>query len=205
MPRLNPPDKSALLGLEPFVGLGLGDILLPQTEPQLASAWAELSAHHHIGFDTESRPTFTKGQESTGPEVVQFATPTRAYVLQLRHGGCEALARELLSHPQIVKVGFDLKQDLTQLRNRLGIAAAPVLDLTRVFHRRGYPRTLGIKSAVAIVFGRRFVKSKRVTTSNWANPRLEPRQLLYAANDAFVALQVMLALGQEALQADPPP
>ncbi len=205
MPRLAPPDKAAVLELEPYTGLGLDDILLPQSESQLAAAWAELSALRHIGFDTESRPTFTKGQESTGPEVVQFATPTRAYVLQLQHRGCEALARELLTHPQIVKVGFDLQQDLAQLRNRLGIATAPVLDLTRVFHRRGYPRTLGIKSAVAIVFGQRFIKSKRVTTSNWANPRLEPRQLLYAANDAFVALQVMRALGQEALQADPPP
>ncbi len=200
MPRLHPPDKSDVLGLEPFVGLGLEDIRQPQSEVQLAQARTELGAHRHIGFDTESRPTFTKGQESMGPDVVQFATPDAAYVFQLRHRGCEDLVRALLTDPQVVKVGFDLKQDLVQLRRRLGVEVAPVLDLTQVFHRQGYPRTLGIKSAVAIVFGRRFVKSKRVTTSNWANERLEPRQVLYAANDAYVALRVLQALGLESAQ-----
>lgn len=195
MARLRPPDKSAVLELEPFTGLGLADIRLPQTDAQLAQAWSDLSAHRHIGFDTESRPTFTKGQESTGPDVVQFATPATAYVLQLRHRACEELVRAVLTGDQLVKVGFDLQQDRAQLRRRLGVDVAPVLDLTAVFHRQGYPRTLGIKSAVAIVFGQRFVKSKRVTTTNWANERLEPRQVLYAANDAYVALRVMQALG----------
>ena len=204
MPRLKPPDKSALLELEPFVGLGMDDIRQPQSGTQIAQAWAELSAQRHVGFDTESRPTFTKGQESTGPDVVQFATPTGAYVFQLRHRASEEMVRALLTRAEVVKVGFDLQQDQAQLRRRLGIEATPLLDLTQVFHRRGYPRTLGIKSAVAIVFGQRFVKSKRVTTTNWANARLEPRQLLYAANDAYVALRVMLALGPEATHGHPP-
>ena len=64
-----------------------------------------------------------------------------------------------------------------------------------MFRRQGYQRTIGIKSAVAILFKQRFVKSKRITTSNWAQHPLEPRQLLYAANDAWVALQVLHALG----------
>ncbi len=202
MPRLKPPEKSAVLELEPFVGLGLEDIRLPQSEAQLAQAWTELSAHRHIGFDTESRPTFTKGQQSMGPDVVQFATPDRAYVFQLRHRACEELVRALLTEQKFVKVGFDLQQDLVQLRHRLDVEVASTLDLTKIFHRQGYPRTLGIKSAVAIVFGRRFVKSKRVTTSNWSVERLEPRQLLYAANDAFVALRVLQAIGLEEAQQD---
>lgn len=193
--KLNPPDKTALLSLPPFAGLGLGQIQLPRTSAQTEAAWAELSRHSHIGFDTESRPTFVKGETSSGPDVVQFATHDQAYVLQLRHPACEDLARALLTSEQVVKVGFDLRQDLAQLRQRLGIDAGPLLDLTRVFHRQGYPRTLGIKSAVAIVFGQRFVKSKKLTTTNWANERLEPRQVVYAANDAYVALQVWRALG----------
>jgi ribonuclease D len=75
---------------------------------------------------------------------------------------------------------------------------APSLDLDRVFQQRGYGRSIGIKSAVAIVFGQRFVKSKRLTTTNWSLPTLQPRQLLYAANDAWVALCVLQALGAEA-------
>ncbi|MES2716065.1 MAG: 3'-5' exonuclease [Pseudomonadota bacterium] len=201
MPRLHPPDKQALLALPPYPGIAPAAVCLPQSAADLALALADLGAQRHIGFDTESRPTFTKGQESSGPEVVQFATPSRAYVLQLRHPGCEALARAVLAQDGVVKVGFDLQQDLGQLRRRLGTEVAPLLDLTRVFHRMGYPRTLGIKSAVALVFGQRFVKSKRVTTSNWANPTLTPQQQLYAANDAWVALQVLQALQRQT----PPP
>jgi hypothetical protein len=43
--------------------------------------------------------------------------------------------------------------------------------------------------AVAHYFGEKLIKSG-VGTSNWANPRLDERQLLYAANDAHVALKI---------------
>jgi len=197
MPRLHPPDKSAILELQPFAGVEFKNVLLPRSEEQLMAAWADLCTRQFVGFDTESKPTFVAGQESSGPDVVQFATATKAYVLQLRHRACEELARAVLTAGNIVKVGFDLKQDQVQLRRRLGVEAAPVLDLTRVFHRKGYPRELGIKSAVAIVFGKRFVKSKKITTTNWASERLEPRQVIYAANDAYVALRVMEGLGSD--------
>jgi ribonuclease D len=195
MPKLHPPDRAVVLELEPFVGIAPEYILAPRSEEQLMAAWADLRMHRHLGFDTESKPTFVSGQESTGPDVVQFATAHRAYVFQLRHQACSALVRAVLTDEEVVKVGFDLKQDQAQLRQRLGVEATPVLDLTHVFHRKGYPRSIGIKSAVAIVFGQRFIKSKRVTTSNWANDRLEPRQLRYAADDAYVALKVLQAIG----------
>ena len=201
MPRLLPPPKPAILALPPFAALPAAAVVQPRSESALAQALADLAAQTHIGFDTESKPTFVAGQESSGPEVVQFATAERAYVLQLRQPGAEALVRAVLTQPGVVKVGFDLQQDLGQLRRRLGVEVQPLLDLTRVFHRMGYPRTLGIRSAVAVVFGRQFAKSKRVTTSNWAAATLSPQQLQYAANDAWVALQVLLALRQQQPQA----
>jgi ribonuclease D len=194
---LHPPDKSAILELEAFVGVQLANVLMPRSDEQLMAAWADLRSCRYVGFDTESKPTFVSGQESSGPDVAQFATATKAYVLQLRHRPSETLVRAVLTDRGIVKVGFDLKQDQAQLRQRLGLEAAPVLDLTRVFHRKGYPRSLGIKSAVAIVFGQRFIKSKKLATTNWSNERLEPRQVLYAANDAYVALRVLEGLGLE--------
>jgi ribonuclease D len=197
VPRLLPPPKPAIQALPPFPALPAAAMVQPRGEAALAQALAELTARPHIGFDTESKPTFVAGQESSGPEVVQFATPERAYVLQLRQPGSEALVRAVLAHPGLTKVGFDLQQDLGQLRRRLGVDVHPLLDLTRVFHRMGYPRTLGIRSAVAVVFGQHFAKPKRVTTSNWAAATLSPQQLQYAANDAWVALQVLLALRQQ--------
>lgn len=201
MSRLLPPPKPAIQALPPFPALPLAAVLQPRGEAALAQALADLAAQTQIGFDTESKPTFVAGQESSGPEVVQFATAERAYVLQLRAPGSEELVRAVLTHPGVRKVGFDLQQDRGQLRRRLGLEVTPLLDLTRVFHRMGYPRTLGIRSAVAVVFGQHFAKSKRVTTSNWAAASLSPQQLQYAANDAWVALQVLLALRQQQHQA----
>lgn len=197
MPKLHPPDKSAVLELEPLLGIEFENVLLPRSDVQLEAAWADLRTCRYLGFDTESKPTFVAGQAIAGPDVVQFATATHAYVFQLRHQVNSDLVRAILTDKAIVKVGFDLKQDQVQLRSRLGVAAAPVLDLTHVFHRKGYVRELGIKSAVAVVFGQRFIKSKKIATTNWANEQLEPRQVLYAANDAYVALRVLEGLGLE--------
>ena len=55
-------------------------------------------------------------------------------------------------------------------------------------------RSIGVKAAIALLFQRRLMKSRRVTTSNWANIRLEERQILYAANDAYAAWAVLDAL-----------
>jgi len=96
-------------------------------------------------------------------------------------------------------VGFGLGSDLAQLRSRLQIEPQNILDLSRALRSKERNQSLGAKSAVARYFGQRMQKSKRITTSNWANPRLTERQILYAANDAQVALRVYRA----ALLADP--
>ena len=194
-PKPKAPDKADLLDLKPFAALALSQVRASTQDDALAAAWADLSAQRFIGFDTESKPTFAKGEVSGGPDVVQFATASTAYVFQLRHAASLDLVCQVLAERRVIKVGFGLSQDQQQLRQRLGACAQPLLDLDVVFRRQGYQRTIGIKSAVAILFNQRFVKSKRITTSNWAQHPLEPRQLLYAANDAWVALQVLHALG----------
>jgi len=189
------PAKADLLDLPAFDGLPLARVHLPHTADALAVAWADLSAQRFIGFDTESKPTFNKGEVSGGPDVVQFASPGAAYVLQLRHPAAQDFARQVLAASTLVKVGFGLGQDQQQLLHRLGVRAMPLLDLDVVFRRQGHAHTIGIKTAVALVFGQRFGKSKRTTTSNWAAPVLDERQRLYAANDAWVALRVLQGLG----------
>jgi ribonuclease D len=47
---------------------------------------------------------------------------------------------------------------------------------------------------VAVLFQQRFIKSKKASTSNWAQPRLSEAQLVYAANDAYAAIRVFNAL-----------
>lgn len=189
-----PPSREAVLALPPFEGLGLAQIVQPASADDFARARGDLLGARFVGFDTEVRPSFQAGEALRGPDVVQFAHGRRGYVLQLHQPESEALVREVLVAPGVVKVGFDLRSDQRQLMLRLGVHAQPLLDLDFVFRAQGYPKTIGVKAAVALVFGRRFMKSRHVTTSNWSRARLEPRQILYAANDAYAAWAVLDAL-----------
>ena len=74
---------------------------------------------------------------------------------------------------------------------------ADMLELNTVFRERGYRKDMGVKGAVAVLFEKRFIKSKKAATSNWANERLTEAQLIYAANDAYAAFRVWQALKLE--------
>lgn len=192
--RKLPPSKEETALMPPFAGLPLARIHVPHTPQEIDAAWSELGRARFVGFDTESKPTFNAGEISGGPDVVQFATSTDAWVFQLRVAGCHDVVRQVLESPDVVKVGFGLQSDHTQLKARLGVLVRPVLDLDVVFSRRGYPRTIGVRGALGVALQQGFSKSKRVTMSNWAAPQLESRQLTYAANDAYAALKVFEAL-----------
>lgn len=188
------PSKAETAHLAVFTGLTLAQIEVPATRAQFEAAAAEILAAGTVGFDTESKPTFAPGEVSSGPHVVQFALPERAFIFQVRHAEGRDLLIELLQSHSLRKVGFGLGSDRSQVQAKFGVALGAVIDLGNEFRQRGYRNAVGVRAAVAIVFDRRFVKSKRTTTSNWALPQLNASQLLYAANDAFAALRVFQAL-----------
>lgn len=193
MPPMIAPEEIALL--EPFERIGLERIRLVATAAQAELAAERLSAADVWGFDTESKPTFAAGEASQGPHVVQFALADEAYVFQLHDAVCRAVAGDLIASPRHLKAGFGLGDDKRRIAHKLGVDPQNVLDLDAVFRQRGFRRQMGVKAAVAVLFNRRYLKSKRATTSNWANRELTPAQLIYAANDAWAALRVYQALG----------
>lgn len=193
-PRIDAPTREEIALLEPFAGLTLDRIVVPSTPNEIDHAVSELAAARFVGFDTESKPVFAKGQVSDGPHTVQFATLEKAYVFQLNRPECHQAVGALLGSIDVVKVGFGLRSDQAQLPIKLGVHPRAVLDLSAVFRRQGYRKTIGARTAIAVVFKKRFQKSKRVTTSNWARHQLMPNQLLYAANDAYAAVKVLDAL-----------
>lgn len=192
-PSLPAPEEIALL--EPFERIGLDRIAVVGTAAEAELAASALVLAPVWGFDTESRPTFEAGVPSEGPHIVQLATLEAVFLFQLHEAGCRAIVGDLLARPGIVKAGFGLHDDKRRISRKLGVEPQDVLDLDTVFRQRGYRRQMGIKAAVAVLFEKRYLKSKRAATSNWAQKRLTPAQILYAANDAWAALRVYEALG----------
>ena len=175
--------------LPPYDGIKMADVRLVKTERDATDALAALSAMDAIGFDTESKPTFLKGEVSTGPHLVQLATDEAAYLFQIGAMPALEVLKAVLESRTILKVGFGLQDDVKRLRAKLGIDATNVLDLSTAL-RKGERNTLGAKTAVARFFGQKLQKSKKITTTNWALPRLSEKQILYAADDAHVALRI---------------
>jgi ribonuclease D len=189
------PDKEAIALLPEFERLGLDRISLVSTGAQAMAAREQLLAAKAWGFDTESKPTFKVGEQSDGPHVLQLSTAERAWVFQLHEPECRAIAADLLAQGGIVKAGFGLGDDRKRIVHKLGIEPQGILELNTIFRERGYRKDMGVKGAVAVLFGQRFIKSKKAATSNWANARLSEAQLVYAANDAYAAIRVWQALG----------
>lgn len=192
-----PPSREEIAEMEPFVGLELEQIFVVTNERQAALALADLTAVGEVGFDTESKPTFRKGQVSEGPHVLQFSTTEKAYIFQAHVTESHPAIIELLNSPSITKIGFGLGGDLSQISNRFGLRPQAIVDLDRSFRKIGYRNSIGAKTAVAMLFQRKLLKSKSVTTSNWGEPQLSDRQLVYAANDAYAALMVHRALSND--------
>ncbi|WEF35375.1 3'-5' exonuclease [Pseudoduganella chitinolytica] len=186
--------------LPPYHGIALSAVHLVHTAAQAQAAQQALLAADIIGFDTESKPTFVKGQNSDGPHLVQFATDAAAWLFPIGAdwSAVQPALQAILQAEGTLKVGFGLSDDMRRVRAKLGIEPVRVVDLAVALRTPGQRHDLGAKSAVAKFFGQALHKSKKVSTTNWAAPRLTDKQILYAADDAQVALRICrhwLALG----------
>jgi RNA polymerase sigma factor for flagellar operon FliA len=179
--------------LSAYEGIALADVTLVDSPALADEALAALLATDVIGFDTESKPTFRKGEQSTGPHLVQLALETRVYLFRISRLPATPALKAILESPRVLKVGFGLGNDLSVLKSKLDIDLNHFIDLGEVLRSEEHPGTVGAKVAVAHFFAARLQKSKKIGTSNWASDRLAERQLLYAANDAQVALRVYRA------------
>lgn len=196
------PTKEEVERLPAFEELTLDQITPLRTTDQFREALEAMRTGGVVGFDTESKPTFTKDAVPDGPHVVQFALPDRAFVVQIGANPPIDFLREVLQSEQILKVGFGVRSDRGPLHRKLGITLAAGLELATPLRALQYRQALGAKAAVAIVLGRRLAKPRKMTTSNWARASLMPAQIIYAANDAYAALRIYMALAERGLTDD---
>lgn len=182
------PSKEQIQALPVFQNLPMQQIHLIHNIEQCLALEQELKSCALLGFDTESKPTFAKGEVSTGPHLIQLASHDSAYLFQINPEILEFLKPVFESRDQI-KVGFGLKNDAHLFRKK-DIELNSVIELSKCFSAFGFPNPMGLKNAMALLFQVNFPKSKKISTSNWARKTLTPAQIQYAAADAYAPVLV---------------
>lgn len=183
------PTKEQISELPLYAGLALVDIQIIENELDAAEALTSLEAEACLGFDTESKPIFRKGEVSPGPTLIQLATESKAFLFPVRFPSALASARAILSNPDIKKVGFGIKGDNKELRSKLDIDIVNTEDLSvKLKGLSGEKNLIGARAAVAMVLKARLGKGAQ--RSNWGAYPLKDSQILYAANDAHSAICV---------------
>ena len=172
-----------------------GAVSLVATLKELEQARADIRQERVVGLDTETRPSFAKGERHL-PCLVQAATGRAVYLFQLSRLEVFPALVELLAKPEIVKAGVGLAYDLRQLTLVFPFTVENALDLGVVARRRGLGQT-GVRNLAGMFLGFRIPKGNR--TSNWAAPRLSPAQINYAATDAWACRELYLRFESEGL------
>ena len=167
-----------------------GEIILVREPEQLDDALSALWREKILGFDTETRPTFTKGPQSP-PALIQLAGENQVYLFQLAHVNFGRELAELLAAPAIIKAGVAVRDDFKALNGLYPFEAAGDIDLAQLAKARGI-KAQGLRSLAATLLDFRI--SKSMQCSNWANPKLNQKQIKYAATDAWVGREIYLAL-----------
>jgi len=187
------PTKEQIRELPLYTGLTLDNIKIIENEQDAAYALEALSKEACIGFDTETKPIFRKGETCPGPTLIQLASESQGFLFPTRFPAAMDCARALLSNPNIIKAGFGINGDIKELRNKLNIDIVNTHNLSVTLkHLSGDKDPIGARAAVAMVLKQRLGKGSQ--KSNWGAYPLKPNQILYAANDAHSAICIVKAL-----------
>ena len=165
-----------------------GPIHIIQTAEQAKEACAILMKEKVLGFDTETRPAFNKGQ-SYLPSLLQMAGTKVVYLFQLSKCGLTDSIINLLSIDDIIKSGVAINQDLIELQQISNFEPAGFIDLGDIARSKGLPHH-GLRGLGACLLNFRISKSGR--TSNWSANQLTKKQIKYAATDAWLGRELYL-------------
>lgn len=163
-----------------------GKTIIAATEKQIDKAIFEIEDYDLVGFDTETKPTFRKG-EFNHVALVQIAVPDKVYLLRINQSGITTTLASFLINGKIRKVGIALDDDLIALKKRRRFVPAGFLDLNKITPTLGI-ENIGARNLSAILLNSRISKNQQI--SNWENPTLTEPQIRYAATDAWICLEI---------------
>ncbi|MBO4334491.1 MAG: 3'-5' exonuclease domain-containing protein 2 [Desulfovibrio sp.] len=154
------------------------------------SALADLRSAEVLGFDTETRPTFRKGR-TNAPSLVQLATAHAVYLVQLSWLPFGPYLAELLGDSSLIKAGVGIRYDMQALAKLSTFTPAGLVDLGSVA-RLNKLSSQGLRTLAAAFFGFRISKGSQC--SNWSLTELSPRQIVYAATDAWISRLIYVTM-----------
>ena len=163
-----------------------GEVVMARTPQEVQTAVDTLSNCSALGFDTETRPSFHKGK-TYPPALIQLADPERVYLFQLSEMPLEGPLADLLAAPHVLKVGVAVHDDCRFLKKLHPFHPAGVVDLGDLA-RKGGVAEQGLRGLAAHFLRLRISKGEQC--SNWGAKVLTPKQIRYAATDAWVSLAI---------------
>ncbi|MCQ2960024.1 MAG: 3'-5' exonuclease domain-containing protein 2 [Bacteroidales bacterium] len=163
-----------------------GKIHVISKQQDVDSAVEYLSAKKMIGFDTETRPTFSKNHTNT-VALLQLSDENEAFLFQLKKIGLPLNLVKLLENTTVAKVGVAVKDDIKGLKKIHNFDEGNFIELQSVA-KQLHIEAMGLRTLTPVVLG--FKISKRQQLSNWENDTLSGSQKLYAATDAWVSLKI---------------
>lgn len=170
-----------------------GKIRLITKEEHLHEVFKKINQHKVVGFDTETKPTFRKG-EVNDVAMIQIAIPSEVFIIRINYTGITDEIHHFLQNEAIVKVGVALRDDLKDLNRLRKFNPSGFMELNKMVKNIGIESN-GLRKLTAIILGFRISKNAQV--SNWEAEKLTQKQLQYAATDAWVCLEMYEVLNKK--------
>jgi len=172
-----------------------GTIVLVRNLEDVPKACDVLRQDDVLGFDTETRPSFKKG-ESHLPSLIQLAGSKTVYIFQLVHLGFPEEVKQILADKTITKSGVSINFDLIELNRISKFVPRGFIDLGEEARKSGIPHH-GLRGLAAYLLGFRISKQAQIT--KWDSKNLSEKQLTYAATDAWVGRKLYLLFREKRL------
>lgn len=163
-----------------------GEIVVVDTPQALASACQYLAAQSIIGFDTETRPSFTAGITNK-VALLQLFGGSKCFLIRLNRIQLSKQLTDILHNPDIIKIGAAVKNDIVGLNKLRHFTAGGFVDLQDIVESYGI-KDKSLRKISGIVLGKKVSKAQRL--SNWEAKTLTVQQQLYAATDAWVCVEI---------------
>lgn len=182
------PEEIGELALAAFPG---EITVIDKVDDEFFAAVRYLRRQTVIGFDTETRPTFTPDQHSNGTAILQLSGKGKAFLFRVQKLGLPRQLLSLLASSTVIKVGAATRDDIKGLQAIAGFQPRGFLDLQSMVWEYGI-RDKSVKKMAAIILGVKISKAQQL--SNWEAEHLSDSQLKYAATDAWVCREMYLKL-----------